>query len=127
MKIEIGQPLSHQLRKFLRDFTTAEDLRNIETLTGVGFFSLRDMKAEDQTDKKGKIIRGRVTNFTKTAVVPLLKLAIKNKMDWSVTTREEISMAEKKVAQLLNEIHEHNSREVVVKESLSVWSQNVMK
>lgn len=82
MKIETNKPISDELRGFMRTYLSVNDLREIADLNAVSWETLRAISR--------KLKPTRVTHLTQPVVIPMLRLAINNKMRWAVTVRDKI-------------------------------------
>lgn len=82
MKIETNKPISDELRGFMRTYLSVNDLREIADLNAVSWETLRAISR--------KLKPTRITHLTQPVVIPMLRLAINNKMRWAVTVRDKI-------------------------------------
>lgn len=82
MKIEIDKPISPELRGFIRMHLGEKGMRELAEVTGVSWTTLRAITRENKPTK--------ITQLTEPTLIPMLRLAINNKMRWAVTVREKI-------------------------------------
>lgn len=103
MKIKKREPLSPELRYFLRQHLTERDLQEIGKELGLSWLTFRHLRK--------KINPFRVTDHTEPAVIPMLRKAIENKMRWAVTVRDDLTALIAKKNELKSELKRADKNE----------------